>query len=192
MTGNFSAVLRRLSGRRLWKEETMAEPAGFEHFARTASDDLFRYAYWLSGDSGRAEDLVQQSLVAVWRNWDRTDERRRRAYAKGVMSRRSASWWRRRASREHVGDVEPVVVHDPHVSTDDVTTLAVALAALPPRQRAVVLLRHVEDMSEEDVAAALGCAVGTVKSQNAKALRKLRADGSLRDAYPGRDTTRTA
>jgi RNA polymerase sigma factor (sigma-70 family) len=103
------------------------------------------------------------------------------AYVRRAMVNAHASWWRRIATREHGGEFPASLAQpgDRHADTDLRVTVWAALSALPPRQRAVVVLRYYEGLTEAETATVLGCAVGTVKSQCAKALGKLRVDPSL-------------
>ena len=138
---------------------------------------LVRYATALCGDPTEAEELVQSALVRVALRWpfvrdkDNPDGYVRRAIANGYLTT-----WRRVRSREtRVAEPPDVVVAaDASAGIDDVVTVRRALAALPPRQRAVLVLRYLEDRSEQETADLLGCSVGTVKSQASKALAKLR------------------
>jgi RNA polymerase sigma-70 factor (sigma-E family) len=147
---------------------------------------LVRYATALCGDPIEAEELVQSALVRVALRWpfvrdkDNPDGYVRRAIVNGYLTT-----WRRIRSRE-TSVAEPpdlVVAADGTAGVDDVMTVRRALAALPPRQRAVLVLRYLEDRSEQDTADLLGCSVGTVKSQASKALAKLRnaAEGANSD-----------
>lgn len=138
---------------------------------------LVRYATALCGNPNEAEELVQSALVRVALRWpfvrdkDNPDGYVRRAIANGYLTT-----WRRVRSREtSVADLPEVAdAADGTAGVDDVMTVRRALAALPPRQRAVLVLRYLEDHSERQTAELLGCSVGTVKSQTAKALAKLR------------------
>lgn len=135
---------------------------------------LLRSAYLLTGDLHRAEDLVQEALVKVAMRWDRLREGNPTAYARTILVRDQISWWRRR--REVL--VEEVAT-GPAVSSDPDVAMVVrrSLQRLTPAQRAVVVLRHFDDLSVEETAAILRVAPGTVKSQNAAALARLR-DGA--------------
>ena len=138
---------------------------------------LVRYATALCGDPAEAEELVQSALVKVALRWpfvrdkDNPDGYVRRAIVNGYLTT-----WRRIRSREtSVADVpETATVVDGAAGVDDVMAVRRALAGLPPRQRAVLVLRYLEDRSEQETAELLGCSVGTVKSQASKALAKLR------------------
>ena len=145
----------------------------FTAWAAGVERRLLRSAYLLTGDLHRAEDLVQEALVKVALRWDRLRDGNPTAYARTVIVRDNISWWRRRR------DVPVESVGETSVSSDPDTALVVrrALGRLTAKQRAVVVLRHFDDLSVEETAAVLGVAVGTVKSQNAQALARLR-DGA--------------
>jgi RNA polymerase sigma-70 factor (sigma-E family) len=138
---------------------------------------LLRSAYLLVQDEGLAEDLLQTALVKAWFAWKRIDEPE--AYVRRIMVTTSASWWRRRWTAETPTEAPelsgPAALDEPAHAED----LWVAIGHLPRRQRAVVVLRYLEDRTEADTAALMGCSVGTVKSQCAKALAKLRTDHAL-------------
>jgi RNA polymerase sigma-70 factor (sigma-E family) len=133
---------------------------------------LLRSAYLLTGDLHRAEDLVQEALVKVAMRWDRLREGNPTAYARTILVRDNVSWWRR--GRREVLVEDPVGVAA--VSSDPDTAMVVrrALGRLTPAQRAVVVLRHFDDLSVEETAAVLRVTPGTVKSQNAAGLARLR------------------
>ena len=147
------------------------DEAGFTAWAEGAQRRLLRSAYLLTGDLHRAQDLVQEALVKVALRWPRLREGNPAAYARTIIVRDNISWWRRH--REVPG---PGRADLSDVSSDPVTALVVqrSLARLTPRQRAVLVLRHFDDLSERETAEALGIAVGTVKSTNADALARLR------------------
>jgi RNA polymerase sigma-70 factor (sigma-E family) len=147
---------------------------GREAFAAWASGRrpaLVRSAFLLTGDAGRAEDLVQQALMKVAVRWERLEGGNPDAYARTVMYRDHISWWRRR--RERLQMPEQEVAADA-IDTDQSLVMEQALARLTPKQRAVLVLRFYEDLSERETAAALGVSAGTVKSQSSVALQKLR------------------
>jgi RNA polymerase sigma-70 factor (sigma-E family) len=146
----------------------------FDDFVRTRSVALLRVAYLLTGDRHAAEDLLQDVLAQVYVHWRRV-RTLPEAYARRALVNRAASRWRRRARRPEraLGDVDR--------STPDRTeqvvlreSVVAALRTLPPRQRAAVVLRYLEDLSVTDVAAALDCSEGTVKSHTARGLARLR------------------
>lgn len=143
----------------------------FTAWAAATQGRLLRAAFLLTGDLQRAEDLVQEALVKVALRWARLRVGQPTAYARKILVRDHATWWRRR--RDYL---VPEAPDGATRDVDPVESLVVrrALARLTPRQRAVVVLRHLEDLSERETAEALGVGVGTVKSQNAAALARLR------------------
>lgn len=145
----------------------------FTEWAVGCQRSLLRSAYLLTGDLHRAQDLVQEALVKVALRWSRLRDGNPTAYARKVVVNDNVSWWRRR--RETTGSEPDDSVPD-GVSSDPVTALVVrrALMRLTRAQRAVLVLRHFDDLSERDTAEVLGVSVGTVKSQNAAALARLR------------------
>lgn len=144
----------------------------FTAWAAGTERRLLRSAFLLTGDLHRAEDLVQEALVKVAMRWDRLREGNPTAYARTIIVRDNVSWWRRRREVP-VDEVAPTAA----VSSDPDAAMVVrrALARLTPGQRAVVVLRHFDDLSVEETAVILRVAPGTVKSQNAAALARLRA-----------------
>lgn len=156
-----------------WRDE-----AAFREFAEATTPLLRRTAYLMCGDVDRAADIVQEALIKVYVAWPRLDRSQNlRGYARRAVMSAAIDMSRRRSSTERVG---LVAAEEP--STEDLAgrvtehrALVQALATLPPRQRACVVLRYLEDLAVVDVAAALGCQVGTVKSHTAKGLTALRA-----------------
>jgi RNA polymerase sigma-70 factor (sigma-E family) len=126
----------------------------------------------LTGDHQRAEDLVQEALVKVALRWRRLRDGRPEAYARQVLVRDNISWWRKHR-REVLVEPPDRGTRDQSAASDRRLLLDDALAALTPRQRAVVVLRYYDDLTERATAEALGVAVGTVKSQTHLALRRL-------------------
>jgi RNA polymerase sigma-70 factor (sigma-E family) len=150
------------------------DEAEFDAFVVARSPALLRTAYLLVHDDALAEDLLQTSLTKAWFAWRRI-EGEPEAYVRRILVTTSASWWRRKWTRETpVADLpeSAAVATEPSVWQD----LWDAIGHLPGRQRAVVVLRYLEDRTEAETARLLGCSVGTVKSQSAKALAKLRLD----------------
>jgi RNA polymerase sigma-70 factor (sigma-E family) len=147
--------------------------ADFRQFVSTRYTDLLRLAYALTGSAHEAEDLVQGALLKVMRRWRRIDDPM--PYLRRVMINQRTSLWRRVSAREVVTATPPDrPVGDVTDAVDDRQAVLAALRGLPPRMRAVVALRYVADLSEADTATTLGCSVGTVKSQTAKGLARLR------------------
>ncbi|NUR69929.1 MAG: SigE family RNA polymerase sigma factor [Hamadaea sp.] len=152
----------------------MPSEDGFREFVEARYVELLRIAYLLTGSTHEAEDLVQSALVRTMRAWSRVDEPM--PYVRRVMVNQHISVWRRVRRRELVTDSPPDVGF-----TDAAEAIAQrhavrdALRSLPPRTRAVVVLRYLGDMSEAEVAAALGCSLGNVKSHASRGLARLRA-----------------
>jgi RNA polymerase sigma-70 factor (sigma-E family) len=148
---------------------------GFEEFAVAALPGLLRFGVVLTGDRHRADDLVQTALVKTMRRWAQIERDHPTAYVRRVMVTTQLSWWRSRSRESGLPEsFDMASPGDAEASYDDQDLLARALAVLPPRQRAVIVLRYYEGLSEAEIADVLGCARGTVKSQAAKALRTLR------------------
>jgi RNA polymerase sigma-70 factor (sigma-E family) len=153
----------------------------FDAFVAARSGDLFGTAVLLTGDRHLAEDLLQTSLTKAWLAWARITGDPE-AYVRRVLVNSYISMWRRRWNGE--APTETLPEPRPLTQTADSGAevrhdLRVAVRRLPKRQRAVVVLRYVEDLSEREVADLLGCSVGTVKSQASRALAKLAADSGL-------------
>lgn len=149
----------------------------FAAFAVASAPALQRTAYLICGDWDRAADITQEALVRVYAAWPRLDHRAGlHAYARRVTVNVAVDLGRRRSSREvPTARVVDRPVEDPSGQVVDRTLLMAALAELPARQRACVVLRYYEDLSVETVAEVLGCRPGTVKSQTGRGLTALRA-----------------
>ena len=150
---------------------------GFDAFVRESSPALARLAFLLTGDRQLGEDLVQTALSKVLPHWSRIVAGGDPGpYVRTVMVRTAIGWRRRRWNGEKPANTlpEPTAACDFSAALDTRERLRAVLSTLPIRQRAVVVLRFYEDRSETEVAQLLGCSVGTVKSQAAKALSKLR------------------
>jgi len=152
------------------------DESAFEAFVAARSHDLLRTAVLLTRDRGHAEDLLQTALVKAYRRWHRIDGDDPYPYVRRILVTTAASWRRRRATQEIVS--LPATDRAGPDDTDAVAErrrMADALAELPPRMRAVLVLRYAEDLSEAVTAEALGCSIATVKSQTARGLARLRA-----------------
>lgn len=157
----------------------MGRSEDFDQFVAARSGRLLRIAFLLTRDAGLAEDLLQTSLTKAWFAWNRV-EGDPEAYVRRILVNTYSSMWRRKWNGERPTEVLPDPGLSGHAEASATQQdLLTALGRLPKRQQAVVVLRYFEDLSEADTAAALECSVGTVKSQCAKALAKLRVDPAL-------------
>lgn len=154
--------------------------ASFPEFVAVRGQALQRTAFLLTSDWALAEDLVQTALARAYPRWERIVRDDPEAYVRRVLVNTWSSWWRRRWRGELPSELLPDHAGpDEYAHSDRRTAVNDALARLPKRQRAIVVLRYHEDLPEAQVAHLLGIAVGTVKSQASKALAKLREDGAL-------------
>jgi RNA polymerase sigma-70 factor (sigma-E family) len=161
-------------------EPVTVSRASFPEFVAARGQALQRTAFLLTSDWALAEDLVQTALARAYPRWDRIVRDDPEAYVRRVLVNTWSSWWRRRWRGEVPSDALPDLAGaDEFASSDRRAAVNDALARLPKRQRAIVVLRYHEDLPEAQVAHLLGIAVGTVKSQASKALAKLREDGAL-------------
>lgn len=151
----------------------------FDDFVAARSSRLLRTAYLLTRDHGHAEDLLQTALTKSWFQWSRIAGDPE-PYVRKVLVNTYASWWRRKWHGEQpTGELPDRGGPDGHDATSAGQDLWSAMERLPRRQRAVVVLRYFEDLTEAETARVLECSVGTVKSQTSKALAKLRIDPAL-------------
>lgn len=151
--------------------------SAFDAMLDTHARSLLRTAYLLTGDAHLAEDLLQSALARTWSRWGSIrDVDRADAYVRKVMANLSIAWWRRRWRAETPTRQLPEAASpgDEYARVDRRDEISRALATLTPRQRAVLVLRFYDDLGEADVAAALGCSVGTVKSTTSRALATVR------------------
>jgi RNA polymerase sigma-70 factor (sigma-E family) len=151
----------------------------YREYVVSRIDPMRRVAYLLCGDWHTADDLLSTALVKLFRQWrrvsamDNPDAYLRRMLLRVWLDERRRPW-----RREHPTDVVPdrsVVGGEPTDQVDDRLAVLALLAELPPRRRAVLVLRYFCDLSVEQTAEELGCSTGTVKSQTARALDALRA-----------------
>ncbi len=161
--------------------------SSFREFAAAQWAPLARTAYLLVGDRGHAEDLVQTVLAKMWAVWSRVGDQAPEAYARRVLTNAATSWWRRRWHGERPAEslLDDALQPDFAMGVADRLALAEALRELPARQRAAVVLRFAEDLSELETAAAMGCSVGNVKALTSRGLAALRAAGALKTARGG-------
>ena len=159
-----------------------AEAEGFAQFVMARERALQRTAVLLTGDWALAEDLVQTALAKTWPRWERVSGRADpEFYVRRVMVNTWATWWRRRWRREQASAEVPEGPAHSDVAAEVAVRMVVrdALRSLNRRQRAVLVLRVFDDLSEAQAADLLGCPPGTVKSTLSRALAKLREDPRL-------------
>ena len=151
--------------------------ADFTAYVRARQRALARFAYLLTGDAHSAEDLLQSSLAKAYRKWDhiRTVEAPD-AYVRRIMVNEHTSRWRRQWRHREVSGSHLVEVTDPPVAPAQGrdADLWDHVRSLAPQQRAAVVLRYYEDLSEAQTAQILGVSVGTVKSHTSRAISALR------------------
>jgi RNA polymerase sigma-70 factor (sigma-E family) len=160
--------------------------AEYQDFVIARWPRLVRTAYLLTGDRHLAEDLAQTALTRAYQGWHRVrDSDNPDAYVHRILVRCNASRFRKRRVVEQLGDVPETASGGPGHGGDHAATVAErrallgALRELPPRQRAIVVLRFWSDLSERETADVVGCSVGTVKSQTHRALARLRSHPAL-------------
>src|SRR5215217_5527053 len=151
------------------------DEAGFEEFVARRSRDLMHTALLLTRDRGHAEDLLQTALAKAYRRWSRIEQEDPYAYVRRTLVTSAASWRRLRSTQEIVSlpSLDPAGPD----TTDGVAEqdqMTAALSELPPRMRAVLVLRYAEDLSEAATAELMGCSVSTVRSQTVRGLARLR------------------
>jgi RNA polymerase sigma-70 factor (sigma-E family) len=164
--------------------DTTADADDFAAFVAARSQALLRTACLLTGNWATAEDLLQTALAKTYLRWDSVRRHgAAEAYVRRVLVTTWATWWRRRWRGEVPTERLPDAAGpDAGHAYDDRQPLWAALAELPRKQRAVVVLRYYEDLPDVEVARVLGCSEQTVRSQCSRALAKLRASDALRDA----------
>ncbi len=158
------------------------DDASFQEYVASRGQALARMAYLLSGSHADADDLVQAALAKAYARWshistlDSPD-----AYVRRILANQHVSWWRSRR-RERLTDQTPeVAVGDATANRADADLVRAGVRALPPRQRAAIVFRYFEDLDDAAIADALGCSVGTVRSQISRALATLRSQCELVD-----------
>jgi RNA polymerase sigma-70 factor (sigma-E family) len=152
------------------------DEVAFTEFVQARWPALYRTAYLLTGERGEAEDLLQTALANTYLAWSRIRDRgATEAYVRRAMVNAAPRGWRRR-DRTVLTDEPPARAHDGGLDGHaERAQVWAAVCELPPRMRATLVLRYYEDLSEAEVAAALDCSVGSVKSQTHHALKRLRA-----------------
>ncbi|MDT0389287.1 MULTISPECIES: SigE family RNA polymerase sigma factor [Streptomyces] len=164
--------------------QTLPYPS-FSSYVRARQPVLLRTARSLTGNPSDAEDLLQTALAKTYVAWERIEDHRALdGYVRRALLNTRTSQWRKRKVDEFACDELPEP--DPVTGTDDPAEQQAlrdamwrAIMRLPARQRAMVVLRYYEDLSEAQTAEVLGVSVGTVKSAVSRALGKLREDAEL-------------
>ena len=156
----------------------------FREFMRGRWPAMVRLAYGLTGDLGHAEDVAQTAFARAYASWSRVARTGNPdAYVRRIVINENNTRFRKRRVAERLVDAVPeqagIRPPGPADALGDSEALLKALRRLGPRQRAVIVLRFWMDMSEAETAAALGCSVGTVKSQASRALAALRGSAEL-------------
>ena len=165
-----------------------AEPR-FEDFMAASMPGLLRFGHVLCGDAHSAEELVQTALVKTYLRWGRIRHDHPVAYVRRTMVTTYTSWWRRRSRETPLTAELDVAVASDSGAYDDRDLAVRALSTLPAKQRAVLVLRYYEGLSEAEIAAALRCSTGTVKSHTSRAMHALRANlGAVRADIEGTRT----
>ncbi|MEU8362553.1 SigE family RNA polymerase sigma factor [Nonomuraea sp. NPDC048882] len=153
----------------------MDDEPGFDDFVAEQTTALLRYGYVLTGNPHDAADLVQEALIRLCGAWPRVRRKDSpHSYVRTTMARLHISVWRRHR-REHLTEAPPDRVHREVFPSDEEQGLWQELAALPRRQRAVLVLRYYEQLSDAEIAKVLGISAGTVRSQAFRGLDKLRS-----------------
>jgi RNA polymerase sigma-70 factor (sigma-E family) len=154
------------------------ERRDFTEFVEACAHSLFRTAMGLTGDRQQAEDLLQTVLAKAARHWGRIQRADQpAAYVRRSLYHENVSWWRRLSSRrEHVVPAFPdrADPRDETATVDLRLSVAAGLRRLGHRQRAVLVMRYFDDLPDVEIAKILGCGEGTVRSQAARALARLR------------------
>lgn len=150
--------------------------ADFTDFVTHRAPALLRTAYLLCGDRGAAEDLLQDVLSRAYPKWRRIQDKPE-PYVRAALVNAAANRWRTRSRRVHEVPLDHAPPkagpgHEQQVVEQD--RVVAALRELPPKMRAAIVLRYFDDMSEAEIAKAMRCSTGTVKSQTSRGLARLR------------------
>jgi len=154
----------------------MSDDKDFEEFVAARWASLYRLAYLLAGSSTGAEDLLQTTLEKAYMNWSRIGRMdHAEAYVRRMLATTMASSARRAWTGERLwGELPETAEESAEIPIVDRSLLWPLVCALPARQRAVIVLRYYEDLTEAQIADVLGCARGTVKSQASAAIAAIR------------------
>ncbi|XVS67049.1 SigE family RNA polymerase sigma factor [Actinosynnema sp. CA-299493] len=162
----------------------MGRDEEFSRFFASRFDQARRTAYALCGDWLEAEEIAQNAFVRLYAHWPKVRRESAEAYLRTIVTRLFLDSRRRGRGREQAVASPPESTVEADTSSDERQPLLAALRHVPPRQRAVLVLRYVHDLSIEQAAEVLRCSTGTVKSQTARGLQ------TLREAYRGASTPR--
>ena len=171
-------------------DRASAKDAEFSDWMAARQPALLRTAYLLTGDHHSAEDLVQQTLAKVYLSWDKVHRREViDGYARRVLINENNSIWRRAWKKREVSssEIPDYVGRSDEYDEGQGDALWQFVQTLPKKQRAVIVLRYYEELSEAEIADALGISTGTVKSQASRALATLRAAAPAHGFTPARD-----
>lgn len=157
--------------------------ARFGEFAASRTPALIRVAYLLTGDQHAAEDLVQSALAKTLARWSSLRHDDPEGYIRAVMYREQVSRWRRPRRETLVGAPVDRAYPDPAHQIDLRVSMRQALLELSPAHRTMIVLRYFEDLTETQVASALGCSIGSVRSRTHRAVSR------LRELMPANDLT---
>ncbi|GAA1375212.1 SigE family RNA polymerase sigma factor [Catellatospora chokoriensis] len=163
----------------------MSDETAFADFVRQRGAALYRYGYLLTGSHHDADDLVQEALIRLRGKWQRLHTDDPIGYVRTTMARLHVSFWRRRKNRERpAASLPEVAVDDPGLASVDAEAtqadaLWAALATLPPRQRAVLVLRFYEQLTDAEIAETLHLTRGTIRGHASRGLEKLRSSHAV-------------
>jgi RNA polymerase sigma-70 factor (sigma-E family) len=152
-----------------------------ERFVSERGERLLRTAALLTGSRDEGEDLLQSALERLLKNWKRIDGDPENYVRRTLYNLAADGWRHQRVRQRHAVLFQPSPPVDPATAVDVRDAVVRVLVRLPPRQRAVLVLRYFEQLSEVETAEALGCSVGTVKSATARGLARLREIAAVDD-----------
>jgi RNA polymerase sigma-70 factor (sigma-E family) len=164
-------------------EPTDTSDAGYAAFVSAGWNRYLWTASLLTGDQHQGEELLQECLVKLYTKWRRVARGGDpHAYLRRMLVNGNVSWWRRRRREEPVAQT-PDWYDSRSAPAEPHDALQRAVLRLPRQQRAVIVLRYFEDLTEKDAAAVLGCSVGALKSTHSRAMAKLRAESALLETH---------
>lgn len=169
---------------------TTTDPA-YSEFVLSRQGRLRRAAYLMCGDADQAEDLLQEALIALAEKWEKVEHPD--AFVRAVIYRQRVSWWRRNRREVAVEQLPDPGVEDGAERRAREAEVHDLLRSLPPRQRAALVLRYFEDLTEAQAAEVMGVAVGTVKSLSHQAIARMReelAEHAAREAVEQQEEER--